>query len=73
MKGIIAKRWPAIKNTSEYHIYRDPEFTKDKTGLGSIEYIAEPEIKYKNGFILKNPNNTPTIVFNPDTNTIDDI
>lgn len=73
MKEIIAKRWPAIKNTSEYHIYRDPEFTKDKTGLGSIEYITEPEIKYKNGFILKNPNNTPTIVFNPDTNTIDDI
>lgn len=73
MKGIIEKRWPAIKNTSEYHIYRDPEYTSEKTGAGSIEYIRQPEIKYKNGFILKNPNETPTIVFNPDTNTIDDI
>lgn len=73
MKGIIEKRWPAIKNTSEYHIYRDPEYTSEKTGVGSIEYIRQPEIKYKNGFILKNPNETPTIVFNPDTNTIDDI
>ena len=73
MKGIIGKRWPAIKNTSEYHIYRDPEFTSEKTGKGSIEYIRQPEIKYENGFILKNPNETPTIVFNPDTNTIDDI
>lgn len=73
MKGIIEKRWPAIKNTSEYHIYRDPEYTNEKTGAGSIEYIRQPEIKYKNGFILKNPNETPTIVFNPDTNTIDDI
>lgn len=73
MKGIIEKRWPAIKNTSEYHIYRDPEYTSEKTGKGSIEYIRQPEIKYENGFILKNPNETPTIVFNPDTNTIDDI
>lgn len=73
IKGIIEKRWPAIKNTSEYHIYRDPEYTSEKTGAGSIEYIRQPEIKYKNGFILKNPNETPTIVFNPDTNTIDDI
>lgn len=73
MKGIIEKRWPAIKNTSEYHIYRDPEYTSEKTGKGSIEYIRQPEIKYENGFILKNPNKTPTIVFNPDTNTIDDI
>ena len=73
MKGIIEKRWPAIKNTSEYHIYRDPEFTREKTGAGSIEYIRQPEIKYNNGFILKNPNKTPTIVFDPDTNTIDDI
>lgn len=73
MKGIIEKRWPAIRNTSKYHIYRDPEYTSEKTGAGSIEYIRQPEIKYKNGFILKNPNETPTIVFNPDTNTIDDI
>lgn len=73
IKGIIEKRWPAIKNTSEYHIYRDPEYTNEKTGAGSIEYIRQPEIKYENGFILKNPNETPTIVFNPDTNTIDDI
>lgn len=73
IKRIIEKRWPAIKNTSEYHIYRDPEYTSEKTGAGSIEYIRQPEIKYKNGFILKNPNETPTIVFNPDTNTIDDI
>ena len=73
MKGIIEKRWPAIKNTSEYHIYRDPEYTSEKTGAGSIEYIRQPEIKYENGFILKNPNKTPTIIFNPDTNTIDDI
>lgn len=73
MKEIIEKRWPAIKNTSEYHIYRDPEYTSEKTGAGSIEYIRQPEIKYENGFILKNPNETPTIVFNPDTNTIDDI
>lgn len=73
IKRIIEKRWPAIKNTSEYHIYRDPEYTSEKTGAGSIEYIRQPEIKYENGFILKNPNETPTIVFNPDTNTIDDI
>ena len=73
IKGIIEKRWPAIKNTSEYHIYKDPEYTSEKTGAGSIEYIRQPEIKYKNGFILKNPNETPTIVFNPYTNTIDDI
>lgn len=53
MKGIIEKRWPAIKNTSEYHIYRDPEYTSEKTGAGSIEYIRQPEIKYEKWIYIK--------------------
>lgn len=52
----------------------DKEFTRDKTGVGDIEFfdtdkLENNTITYSNGFKVKNPNdNGFGIVYNPDTN-----
>jgi hypothetical protein len=51
----------------------DPNFTREATGAGSIEYINEPNISYPNGYVLNNPTNGPTIIYNPNDNTEDDV
>ena len=68
----LRKHWPALNNI-ELSIVADPSFTKEATGAGSIEYISDPTITYETGFVLSNPTNGPTIVYNPNDNTEEDI
>lgn len=68
----LRRQWPALNNI-ELSIIADPNFTKEATGVGSIEYISEPTITYKTGFVLSNPTNGPTIIYNPNDNTEEDI
>lgn len=57
----------------DYTIVADPTFTKDKTGSGEIEYFNEPEIIYKNGYRKANPAKGPSLVYNPNSQTEEDI
>lgn len=57
----------------DYTIVADPTFTKDKTGAGEIEYFNEPEITYANGYRKANPAKGPSLVYNPNSQTEDDI
>ena len=68
----IRKKWPALRNI-QFTIVSDPNFTREATGAGSIEYINEPSISYPNGYVLNNPTNGPTIIYNPNDNTEDDV
>lgn len=57
----------------DYTIIADPTFTKDKTGAGEIEYFNEPEITYANGYKKANPVKGPSLVYNPNSQTEEDI
>ena len=57
----------------DYTIVADPTFTKDKTGAGEIEYFNEPEITYANGYRKANPAKGPSLVYNPNSQTEEDI
>lgn len=57
----------------DYTIIADPTFTKDKTGAGEIEYFNEPEITYSNGYKKINPVKGPSLVYNPNSQTEEDI
>jgi hypothetical protein len=58
-------------------ITEDPTFTRERTGAGSIEYFNEPYINYgteESPNIILNPNGkTPTLLYDPNTNTADDV
>lgn len=73
----IETEWPSSKAfgnlLQDYNLIADSTFTKDKTGVGEIEYFNEPEIIYPNGYIKRNPSNGPSLVYNPDSQTIEDI
>lgn len=73
IKATIESQWASAKNLPFYNITKDSIFTRERTGAGSIEYFNEPSITYDNGVTIKNPNNNPTILFDPNTNTVDDI
>lgn len=73
IKATIESQWASAKNLPFYNITKDSTFTRERTGAGSIEYFNEPSITYDNGVTIKNPNNNPTILFDPNTNTVDDI
>lgn len=57
----------------DYTIVADPTFTKDKTGAGEIEYFNEPEIVYSNGYKKINPVKGPSLIYNPNSQTEEDI
>lgn len=57
----------------DYTIIADSTFTKDKTGAGEIEYFNEPEITYSNGYKKINPVKGPSLVYNPNSQTEEDI
>ena len=57
----------------DYTIIADPTFTKDKTGAGEIEYFNEPEIVYSNGYKKINPVKGPSLIYNPNSQTEEDI
>lgn len=73
IKATIESQWASAKNLPFYNITKDSTFTRERTGAGSIEYFNEPSITYDNGVTIKNPNNNSTILFDPNTNTVDDI
>lgn len=90
IKNVIESQWESAKNLEPYYITKDPTFTRERTGAGSIEYFNQPAINYNNNpgpitdNIIYNPNNQydwktgnlasePTLLFDPKSNTVDDI
>lgn len=73
IKQTIEKEWPSAVGLTQYRITKDPTFTRERTGAGSIEYFNEPSITYRNGTTVQNPNQEPTLLFDPNTNTVEDI
>lgn len=73
IKQTIEKEWPSAVGLPQYRITKDPTFTRKRTGAGSIEYFNEPSITYRNGTTVQNPNQEPTLLFDPNTNTVEDI
>lgn len=73
IKQTIEKEWPSAIGLPQYRITKDPTFTRERTGAGSIEYFNEPSITYRNGTTVQNPNQEPTLLFDPNTNTVEDI
>lgn len=73
----IEKDFPSSKAFGtilpDYTIVADPTFTRDKTGAGEIEYFNEPEITYTNGYKKINPVKGPSLVYNPNSQTEEDI
>lgn len=73
----IEKDFPSSKAFGtilpDYTIIADPTFTRDKTGAGEIEYFNEPEITYANGYKKANPVKGPSLVYNPNSQTEEDI
>ena len=72
----LIQEWPVLANI-KFNLYPDKEFTSEKTGQGSIEYISPDEgeyIPYPNGFKYKNPyKGEASIVYNPEINDYEDI
>ena len=68
--------WKALANIN-YKAIPDSTFTKDKTGIGDIEYFAAdlPEgITYPNGYHKEHPSiGNDVILYNPKTNDEQDI
>lgn len=73
IKQTIEKEWPSAVGLPQYRITKDSTFTRERTGAGSIEYFNEPSITYRNGTTVQNPNQEPTLLFDPNTNTVEDI
>lgn len=73
----IEKDFPSSKAFGkilpDYTIVSDPTFTRDKTGAGEIEYFDEPEIIYANGYRKTNPTKGPSLVYNPNSQTEEDV
>lgn len=73
----IEKDFPSSKAFGtilpDYTIVADPTFTRDKTGAGEIEYFNEPEITYANGYRKVNPTKGPSLVYNPNSQTTEDV
>ena len=70
------KTWKALSNI-DYQAVPDSTFTKDKTGVGDIEYFAaeHPEgVTYPNGYHRNHPvPGKDAILYNPKTNDEQDI
>lgn len=70
----IYKKYPAFKNMGAVTLKADADFTRDKTGVGDIEYFGNKNngrqsIIYDNGFEYQHPKpGTHGIVYNPNTN-----
>lgn len=78
VKEYINQQFPSAKAFGtflpDYRIYADPNFTRDNTGTGSIEYMNEDQVIYPNGFTYNNPYpDTATLIYDPKTNSKDDI
>lgn len=72
----LRKKWKALKNI-DFEAIPDTTFTRDKTGVGSIDYFSaeKPEgIPYPNGYHKKHPRpGKDVILYNPNLNDEQDI
>jgi hypothetical protein len=67
----IYSKWPALKKLGNVTIKPDESFTKDKTGVGDIEFFSPnlPQVNYDNGYIAPHPGpGTYGVIYNPLTN-----
>ena len=74
----VYSRFPALRNMGEVTFKADPEFTREVTGIGDIEYFGPGEdktqITYPNSFVYPHPKvGTHGIVYNPETNNAQSI
>ena len=78
MEDQVYSRFPALRNMGEVTFKADPEFTREATGIGDIEYFGPGEdrtqITYPNSFVYPHPKvGTHGIVYNPETNNAQSI
>lgn len=70
------KEWKALKRMS-FEAIADPEFTRDRTGAGSIEYFNADNtdgITYLNGYHRDHPKpGSDVILYDPETNDEQDV
>jgi hypothetical protein len=68
----IYKKYPAFKTMGEITLKADENFTRDKTGVGDIEYFrpnSDSIMEYNSGYKYNHPKQgTHGIVYNPNTN-----
>ena len=67
----IYSKWPALKKLGDVSIKADESFTRDKTGVGDIEFFSPntPQVTYSNGYVAQNPGaGGYGILYNPSTN-----
>ena len=71
MLNSIYSKWPALKKLGNVSIKADESFTRDKTGVGDIEFFSPntPQVTYSNGYVAQNPGAEGYgILYNPSTN-----
>jgi len=71
MLNNIYSKWPALKKLGNVTIKPDESFTRDKTGVGDIEFFSPntPQVTYSNGYVAQNPGvDGYGILYNPSTN-----
>jgi len=71
MLNNIYSKWPALKKLGDVFIKADESFTRDKTGVGDIEFFSPntPQVTYNNGYVAQNPGvDSYGILYNPSTN-----
>jgi hypothetical protein len=67
----IYAKWPALKKLGNVTIKPDESFTRDRTGVGDIEFFGPntPQVTYNNGYVAQNPGaGGYGILYNPFTN-----
>jgi SHS2 domain-containing protein len=72
----IYQKYSALRSMGKVTLKADPNFTRDKTGAGSIEYFSPKQDTVRYGTGLKTPHpklGTHGIVYNPNENTEEDI
>ena len=72
----IYQKYSALRGLGDVTLKEDPNFTRDKTGAGSIEYFSpeQDNIRYGTGLNTPHPKKgTHGIVYNPNDNTEEDI
>jgi flagellar basal body rod protein FlgC len=75
MLSKIYSKYPAFKNMGNITLKSDPSFTKEKTGLGEIEYFSPTQdtITYPTEYKYPHPNlGTHGIVYNPNINNVEE-
>ena len=67
----IYKNYPGLKNLGEVTLKPDTSFTREKTGIGDIEYFSptQDSVRYSNYTVPHPSIGTHGILYNPNTNT----